>query len=73
MNMWDLVPAFVRGYQQSRYLVLKEHVVSSHLVDTSRGHGSIVEAQEGADQFQALVPVAPPPQVQGVVAPDHQV
>lgn len=49
------------------------HAVGSHLVDASRGHGSIVEAQEGPDLLQALCPVAPPPQVQGVIAPDHQV
>lgn len=49
------------------------HVVSSHLVDASRRHGSVVEAQVGADLLQALGPVAPPPQVQRVVAPHQQV
>lgn len=58
---------------QSHYPVVIIHVVGSHLVDASRGHGSVVEAQEGADLLQALGPVAPPPQVQRVVAPHHQV
>lgn len=44
-----------------------------YLVNATRGHGAVVEAEERLHGFLATSPVALTPQVQAVVAPDDRV